>query len=105
MRLGSYVVGNSICKPVDASTLSIVAPAIEIGFSYSAINNIQLALPIIAASAGVTFLLALVFTCLLTFLTTCMTWIFLIVYIVFTGLLGTICFYSATDMPIPYLST
>jgi hypothetical protein len=64
-----------------------------IGDFEQAISNIRQGFPIIAAAAGITFILALVFTCLLTFFTTCITWIFLIIYIIFTGLLGTAFFY------------
>lgn len=69
----------------------------------TAVSNIQFALPLIAAAGGITFFMALVFTCLLTYITTCITWIFLIVYIVFTGLLASFFLLAFLDQPIPYL--
>lgn len=96
-------VGQAVCKPTNKALLKQVEPAIYVGYAYSAVHNIQLAGPIILASAGITFTLALIFTCLLTYLTTCVTWIFLVVYLLLTAVSGTICFMKATHMIIPYL--
>jgi hypothetical protein len=88
-------VGEAVCKPTNNALLKEVQPAIVVGYAYSAVHNTQLAGPIILAAAGITFVLALVFTCLLTYLTTCVTWIFLIVYLLLTAVCGSFCLMRA----------
>lgn len=100
--LFNKAVGQAVCKPTNKELLKQVEPAIVVGYAYSAMHNIQLAGPIILASAGITFTLALVFTCLLTYLTTCVTWIFLVVYLLLTAVSGALCFMKAVHMLIPY---
>ena len=81
-----------ICKPTDERLYGTIKPAVLVGEAESAISNIQLGFPIILAAAGITFLLAIAFTGLLEFLTSCVTWVFLVVYIAFTSFLGLVFF-------------
>lgn len=92
---------GNICVPVDQNLYKIVEPALIIGDLSNAISNIQKSVPLIASAAGITLLLAMIFTLFLALLTTCITWIFLIVYIIFTSLLGTVCFYYFINEPLP----
>ena len=67
-----------------------------------AITSIYYALPLIGSAAGITFLMALIFTGLLTLMTTIVTWLFLIIYTLFTLIAGGISFFIYLDKTIPY---
>jgi hypothetical protein len=72
--------------------LKSIQPAIVMGEVETAVESTYLAFPLVAAAAGITFAMALVFTCLLTLMTTFITWLFLVIYTLFTFIAGFISF-------------